>query len=349
MGGLERLCFRALRGIMYLRSRDVAEPISDPSRTSRSRRRSSSCTTTGGRAERELMLDDVERRVADVRSVIEQTDVQRKSLLEDLAAQLAGWQKRVLREAAIAHALNHFASGADLLSAPSCTPGSGAAPAPAPQPAALEMASKERSAREKDGASRKRVMVGEAWCPVDRIDDVRVALLIGQRRSGVSVPSVLNAIKPRGAADHPPTLFKANKFTRAFQEIVDAYGVARYREINPAVLTCVTFPFLFGVMFGDVGHGLLMLAFALFLVLRERALAASPSTRPAPSRPDGPPPPALPERRRSPQMVEMAFAGRYVLLLMASSPSMPASCTTTVRLASPPAARPPSARPSLAL
>jgi V-type H+-transporting ATPase subunit a len=28
-----------------------------------------------------------------------------------------------------------------------------------------------------------------------------------------------------------------------------------YKEINPAVFAMVTFPFLFGVMFGDIGHG----------------------------------------------------------------------------------------------
>ena len=48
--------------------------------------------------------------------------------------------------------------------------------------------------------------------------------------------------------------------------------MAKYREVNPAVLTIVTFPFLFAVMFGDVGHGTLMLCFALYMVLSERAL-----------------------------------------------------------------------------
>jgi V-type H+-transporting ATPase subunit a len=32
-----------------------------------------------------------------------------------------------------------------------------------------------------------------------------------------------------------------------------------YKEVNPAVFAIVTFPFLFGVMFGDIGHGTLLL------------------------------------------------------------------------------------------
>jgi V-type H+-transporting ATPase subunit a len=40
-----------------------------------------------------------------------------------------------------------------------------------------------------------------------------------------------------------------------------------YREINPSVFGVVTFPFQFAVMFGDYGHGSLILFFATCLIL----------------------------------------------------------------------------------
>lgn len=65
----------------------------------------------------------------------------------------------------------------------------------------------------------------------------------------------------------PPTYIKTNDFTWSFQQIVDTYGIPMYKEVNPAIFACVTFPFLFGVMFGDMAHGSLMLLLGIFLCL----------------------------------------------------------------------------------
>lgn len=44
-------------------------------------------------------------------------------------------------------------------------------------------------------------------------------------------------------------------------------------QVNPAVFTIVTFPFLFAVMFGDLGHGALMLGVAALLLVNEKKMA----------------------------------------------------------------------------
>lgn len=67
----------------------------------------------------------------------------------------------------------------------------------------------------------------------------------------------------------PPTLISTNEFTEVFQEITDTYGVPNFKEINPSIFACVTFPFLFGVMFGDICHGLCFVIIGSFLCLAE--------------------------------------------------------------------------------
>lgn len=71
-----------------------------------------------------------------------------------------------------------------------------------------------------------------------------------------------------------PTYIRTNEFTSQFQAIVDTYGVPKYKEINPTVFTIVSFPFLFGVMFGDIGHGSILFLFASFICLFGNKISA---------------------------------------------------------------------------
>ncbi|XP_010043691.2 V-type proton ATPase subunit a1 [Eucalyptus grandis] len=137
----------------------------------------------------------------------------------------------------------------------------------------------------------KKCLVGEGWCPIFAKAKIQEAL---QRATYDSNSQVGIIFHEMDAPESPPTFFRTNRFTSAFQEIVDAYGVARYQEANPAVYTVVTFPFLFAVMFGDWGHGICLLLGALVLIAQERKLTG----------------------QKLGSFMEMLFGGRYVLLLM---------------------------------
>ncbi|KAL1084912.1 hypothetical protein V6Z11_D08G013400 [Gossypium hirsutum] len=137
----------------------------------------------------------------------------------------------------------------------------------------------------------KKCLVGEGWCPIFAKAQIQEAL---QRATFDSSSQVGIIFHVMDAVESPPTYFRTNHFTNAYQEIVDAYGVARYQEANPAVYTVVTFPFLFAVMFGDWGHGICLLLGALVLIAREGRLST----------------------QKLGSFMEMLFGGRYVLLLM---------------------------------
>lgn len=76
-----------------------------------------------------------------------------------------------------------------------------------------------------------------------------------------------------------PTYIKTNDFTWTFQEIVNTYGIPRYQEFNPAVFNIITFPFLFGMMFGDVAHGGFLLVFGLYILINSKRIAEDENSR----------------------------------------------------------------------
>ena len=138
----------------------------------------------------------------------------------------------------------------------------------------------------------RKCLIANGWCPVENTPQIQEALRRGVQRTGSAVPSIMSVVQTDST---PPTYFKTNKFTAVFQEMVDAYGVANYGEVNPATFAIATFPFLFAVMYGDVGHGLLMLmAIGSMIFFDKQSKAAAEGN----------------------EIFGMAYSGRYLLLMM---------------------------------
>jgi len=83
---------------------------------------------------------------------------------------------------------------------------------------------------------------------------------ITDRRASIEV------LEPRvGGQQKVPTLLRNPPFLRPFENIVSTFGFPSYNELDPTPLVALTFVIMFGVMFGDVGHGLLLVLVALGL------------------------------------------------------------------------------------
>ena len=63
----------------------------------------------------------------------------------------------------------------------------------------------------------------------------------------------------------PPTKLKNPKVFRPFEMYVKMYGLPAYNELDPTMFVALTYAFIFGAMFGDVGQGLVLLLGGLFL------------------------------------------------------------------------------------
>jgi len=75
--------------------------------------------------------------------------------------------------------------------------------------------------------------------------------------------AVIEIRDPRPAEEKVPTLMRHSKLIRPFELLVSNYGFPGYREIEPTILVGVTFLVMFGLMFGDVGQGLVLAAVGL--------------------------------------------------------------------------------------
>lgn len=117
---------------------------------------------------------------------------------------------------------------------------------------------------------RRKTLIAEGWCPTRDITMIQLALRHATEESGTNMPPILHELRTNKT---PPTFNRTNKFTEGFQTLMDNYGIATYQEVNPGLMAVITFPFLFAVMFGDIGHGFIIFVAAVLMIVFERQMA----------------------------------------------------------------------------
>lgn len=74
---------------------------------------------------------------------------------------------------------------------------------------------------------------------------------------------VVPLVHPRGI--DPPTLLPGAGSPRMSRTLVDTYGTVPYADVDPSRMAALAYVVMFGMMFGDVGHGLVLVALGLVL------------------------------------------------------------------------------------
>ena len=76
--------------------------------------------------------------------------------------------------------------------------------------------------------------------------------------------------KNEAAAPTTPSLVVNRRGVSIFQELAVQRGVPKYNEIDPTPMVALVFPLFFGIMFGDVGHGVTLLVFGWYLLSKTK-------------------------------------------------------------------------------
>ncbi len=111
------------------------------------------------------------------------------------------------------------------------------------------------------------------WVPAKRTQSLIEA--VKSRTGGRAIAEVVEADKvvaEKGGKVEVPVLLEQPSFLKPFQMLVSGYGMPAYGTIDPTIFVGVTFLFMFGMMFGDVGHGLVLLLASIILFLKSKRL-----------------------------------------------------------------------------
>ena len=100
------------------------------------------------------------------------------------------------------------------------------------------------------------------WVPKRKLNQLEPLMIDASNEAGSAIRIDLQYSETK---EVPPTWIETNKFTESFQTLNDAYGYADHDEVNGGAFYCM-YPFLFGIMFGDLGHSFIYLLAGIALI-----------------------------------------------------------------------------------
>lgn len=119
---------------------------------------------------------------------------------------------------------------------------------------------KNRSSLEKNWA------IVEGYVPTKKVEPLNKAL--SENLNGRFIPFM----KVEKNEPKTPVTYNYPKGLKIFDKITNLYGTPSYNEINPTPIMAVTFPLLFGLMFGDLGHGLALAGIGAFMYKKVKSM-----------------------------------------------------------------------------
>ena len=99
------------------------------------------------------------------------------------------------------------------------------------------------------------------WVPTEELEGLTARL----RSASKEILIETLPTKRNGDNHDVPVALSNNRFLRPFQMLVNTYARPLYGELDPTLLMAVTFPLLYGAMFGDLGQGLVLLVLGLLI------------------------------------------------------------------------------------
>ncbi len=106
-------------------------------------------------------------------------------------------------------------------------------------------------------ATTKQTFVAEGWVPSENVAAISQAL---EQAAGGKI--FVTELAVDYEHENVPVEYNNPSFASPTQMLMDVYSRPRYTELDPTLMVAIVFPIFFGLILGDVGYGLILLAMA---------------------------------------------------------------------------------------